>query len=173
LSSFSSVYRALGILVVSALMLSTAANAAAVVTGESPVHVKTCNPQQGAVTYPGFVGGYYPVGRYYWPDVYGYNYYQPPIQNNPSLAIDYVNVTSKPIKEIEFGLLARGNLVAEVRDVGTFSPNAEIKHQFGLNPNVFPLGTGLPRCVPLHVHFEDGTSWKNPHLPALRRSLYE
>ncbi|MGZ6181959.1 MAG: hypothetical protein ACXWNV_07900 [Vulcanimicrobiaceae bacterium] len=29
-------------------------------------------------------------------------------------------------------LIARGHLVAEVRDVGTFSPNVEIKHAFDL-----------------------------------------
>ena len=67
--------------------------------------------------------------------------------------------------DIEFGLVANGRLVAEVRDVGTFSPGAEIKHQFGLNPNVFPLQTALSRCVPLRIIFADGTTWKNGHLP--------
>jgi len=43
---------------------------------------------------------------------------------------------------------------------------------FGLSPNVFPLGTGLARCIPLHIRFADGTTWKNPHLPALQRSIY-
>ena len=54
---------------------------------------------------------------------------------------------------IEFGLVARGTLIAEVRDVGKFSPNIEIKHSFGLSPNVFPIGTGLPQCVALRVTY--------------------
>ncbi len=74
--------------------------------------------------------------------------------------------------EIEFGLVANGRLVAEVRDVGTFSPGAEIKHKFGLNPNVFPLQTSFAKCVPLHIKFADGTKWRNPNLPALQRSIY-
>ena len=53
-------------------------------------------------------------------------------------------------------------MVAEVRDVGTFSPGAEIKHQFGLSPNVFPLGTSIVECVPLKITFVDGSKWKNP-----------
>jgi len=70
---------------------------------------------------PGYVPGYYPHGPYRWPDVYGYWYYQPPIATNATLAID-------------FGLLARGQLIAEIRDAGTFSPNVEIKHAIGASP---------------------------------------
>ncbi|MGZ3510220.1 MAG: hypothetical protein ACXWNK_02680 [Vulcanimicrobiaceae bacterium] len=76
--------------------------------------------------------GFYPAGAYYWYDVYGYRYLQPPIVGDPTLSIDYINVSPKVTKEIEFGLSARGHLVAEVRDVGTFSPNVEIKHAFDL-----------------------------------------
>jgi len=121
---------------------------------------------------PGYVPGYYPHGPYRWPDVYGYWYYQPPIATNATLAIDFVNITEKTIRSIDFGLLARGQLIAEIRDVGTFSPNVEIKHVFGLDPNVFPIGTALPACVPLRVTYQDGTTWTNPHLPSLRRSIY-
>ena len=108
-----------------------------------------------------------PVG---WQDVYGNYVTQPGV--SPELSINYKNINqTKTAKSIEFGLVARGVLVAEVRDVGKFSPNITIKHTFGLSPNVFPLGTGLPLCVPLHVVFEDGSSWKNPHLPRLKASL--
>jgi hypothetical protein len=139
----------------------------------SPIHVSSCNPQAPSVVTPGFVPGFFPVaGPYYWQDVYGYRYLEPPIASNPTLSIDYMNVSSKVAHTIEFGLVARGHLVAEVRDVGTFSPNAEIKHSFGLNPNVFPLSTALPVCVPMRVAFTDGTKWVNPHLPALERSIY-
>lgn len=140
------------------------------------VKVTTCNPERNAYAAgPSYVPGYYPVATPYgWYDVYGYRYYQPPVvRNNPTLAIDYSNQTQKVMKEIEFGLIANGNLVAEVKDVGTFSPGVEIKHQFGLNENVFPLQTALAHCVPLRIHFADGTKWKNPHLPHLRRQLYK
>ena len=149
----------------------------AVAVTEAPTHpvkVTTCNPKLNYVEYPGYVPAFYPGGPWYWNDVYGSRYYQPrEATTNPTLGIDYVNVTQQTMKQIEFGLLARGTLIAEVRDVGTFSPNVEIKHQFGLNPNVFPIGTGLPKCVPLRITFEDGTVWKNPHLPAIQRSAYE
>jgi hypothetical protein len=137
-----------------------------------PIQVSACDPRAGFVAYPGFLPAYYPLNRYYWYDVYGNNYYQPPFASNPTLAIEYVNASSKTAKIVEFGLVAHRELVAEVRDVGTFSPNVTIKHEFGLNPNVFPLGTALARCVPLYVRFDDGTRWRNPNLPALRRSMY-
>jgi len=145
------------------------------VTGPSPVQVNKCAPHQGQyVGGPvGFVPAYYPVGPYYWRDAWGYNYMQAPYaQTSPQLKIDYMNVTPNPLKEIEFGLIAKGTLVAEVRDVGTFTQGAEIKHSFGLSHNVFPLGTGLPQCVALRATFADGTKWVNPHLPHYQASLY-
>ena len=145
----------------------------------NPIKILSCNPSKGNTVYgAGYSPAYYPpgVGPYWgWPSVYGpgYMYYAAaPVQTNPSLGIDYKNNTNVVMKDIEFGLVAKGTLVAEVRDSGTFSPDIEIKHSFGLNPNVFPLGTGLPQCVPLKITFADGTKWKNPHLPALKASIY-
>jgi hypothetical protein len=138
-----------------------------------PVKVSTCNPQRNVYMSGGFAPGYWPGGPYWgWPSVYGYNYYSYPVQGNPTLSINYMNATDIVMKDIEFGLIVHGNLVAEVRDVGTFSPNAEIKHEFGLNPNVFPIQTSFAQCVPLKITFVDGSKWKNPHLPALRQSIY-
>ncbi len=139
-----------------------------------PVAVTTCDPHQNTYMATGYTPAYYPGGVLWsWPTVYpGYSYYQYPVKGEPTLSIDYSNQTEKVMKDIEFGLVARGNLVAEVRDVGTFSPQAEIKHTFGLNPNVFPLGTGIFKCVPLRITFDDGTKWKNPNLPRLNRSIY-
>jgi hypothetical protein len=146
------------------------------VTTTHPIKVSACNPERNvSYNYAGYTPGFYPYGyRGYWgwPSVYGPMYYQAPVQNNPTLGIDYTNVTNVVMKQIEFGLIVRGSLVAEVRDEGTFSPGAEIKHKFGLNPNVFPLQTSYAECVPLKITFEDGTRWKNPHLPALKRSIY-
>jgi hypothetical protein len=140
------------------------------------IAIKKCQPTQATTTsVVGFAPAYYPLGRrYYWDDVYGFPYYQRAATVNTSgtLAIDYVNVTPFVAKAIEFGLIAKGRLVAEVRDVGTFSPNIEIKHSFGLDPNVFPLGTALSQCVPLRIEYADRPDWVNPHLPALRRAIY-
>lgn len=120
----------------------------------------------------GWGPGFYPGGEYWYPSVYGFRYYQPPLRTgNPTLSIDYSNATQQVMKSIEFGLVANGNLVAEVKDVGTFSPGADIKHQFGISSNVFPISTGLPQCVPLKITFADGATWTNRHLPALKRKL--
>ncbi|HZV77846.1 MAG TPA: hypothetical protein VFF63_08830 [Candidatus Babeliales bacterium] len=145
------------------------------VTTHHPIQVNNCNPQRNVYSAPAYTPAFYPgwAGPYWgWPSVYGPTYYQYPVEGEPTLAIDYVNVTQAVMRQIEFGLVVRGNLVAEVKDVGTFSPGAEIKHKFGLNPNVFPIQTSFAQCVPLKITFEDGTKWKNPHLPALQRSIY-
>ncbi len=141
-------------------------------TYHHPVKVLACDADRGHFMLPGYIPGYYPPGPYFWSDVYGYRYHQDALGGNPTLGIDYVNETATTMKEIEFGLVARGRLVAEVRDVGTFSPGVQIKHKFGLSPNVFPLRTAFARCVPLRIRFASGAAWKNPHLPALRRSIY-
>ena len=144
------------------------------------INVKTCQPTKSVTTSapmmpygPGYAPGFYRGGAY-WDDVYGYPYYQAPVVVNQSaqLKIDYVNITKQVMESIDFGLIANGRLVAEVRDVGTFSPGAEIKHVFGLSPNVFPLQTALPQCVPLRITYKDQATWVNPHLPALQQALY-
>ncbi len=155
--------------------LPSLASAYAHVNVAHPINVSACNPKRNSYMATGYAPAYYPigVGPYWgWPSVYGLNYYQYPVQGHPTLSIDYSNATSVVMKDIEFGLVVHGTLVAEVRDVGTFSPGAEIKHEFGLNPNVFPLQTSFAKCVPLKITFADGSKWKNPHLPALKRSIY-
>jgi hypothetical protein len=130
------------------------------------ISVSQCHPQRSSGVYGGFGPAYYPYAPYYWTDPYGFQYRQFPVEpTSGTLSIDYTNISTKVMKTIDFGLVARGELVAEVRDVGTFSPHAEIKHQFGLDPNVFPLRTALTQCVPLRIIFADGTTWKNAHLP--------
>jgi hypothetical protein len=161
-------------------LLPAAASAQAMVAVRvaHPIQVNACNPERNVTyNYSGYTPGYYPYGYGYnrfwgWPSVYGATYYQAPVANNPTLGIDYVNATSVVMKQIEFGLIVRGSLVAEVKDVGTFSPGAEIKHKFGVSPNIFPIQTSYAKCVPLHILFVDGTKWKNPHLPAYRASMY-
>lgn len=148
------------------------------VTTPHPIRVAACNPQRNvSYNYAGYTPGFYGPAMYGgawwgWPSVYGPTYYQPPVENDPTLGIDYTNATDVVMHQIEFGLIVRGALVAEVKDVGTFSPGAEIKHKFGLSPNVFPLQTSYAKCVPLKITFADGSKWKNPHLPAYKASMY-
>ena len=135
------------------------------------LNITTCDPQPNPTL--GFAPGYYYGRRWLWRDVYGYNYYQWPYRNaSPTLNISYVNQTSKTMSQIDFGLLGGRGIVAEVRDVGTFSPGVRIDHAFGLNPALFPLSPATVRCVPLFIKFADGTKWRNPHLPAIRRQMY-
>jgi hypothetical protein len=136
--------------------------------------VSACDPKANVVTtYPGFAPGFYPGRPYYWGDPYGYGFYQPPVTSaSPTLNVDFTNITNKVMTTVEWGLVANGRLVAEARDVGTFSPGAEIKHRYGLSPNVFPLQTGLPRCIALLVKFADGTTVRNPNLPQARPHMY-
>ncbi len=162
---------------VAALALAPWASANAAQPHGTVVKVNKCDAQENfkhTATYGDYGPGYYPAhGRYSWNDPYGRRYYQPPISttssSHPELSIDFVNTGSMPIKDIDFGLVAKGYMVAEVRDVGTFAPGVEIKHRFGLNQNVFPLGTSLAQCVPLRATFADGTVWTSPHLPQLKR----
>jgi hypothetical protein len=149
-----------------------------------PLRVTACEPELTTVVAPpAFVGPYYPYYPYYpvypyyyaypmwaagpW---YGFGYSTAPTAfNNGSLTLHYTNQTDKVMKIIDFGLIANGRLVAQVRDVGKFSPGIEIKHRFDLDSNVFPIQTALPLCTPLDITFEDGATWTNPGLERMRR----
>ncbi len=84
-----------------------------------------------------------------------------------------MNTGADELKVVDFALVARSVTVAEVRDAGSFTQHAEIKHKFGVSPNIFPLGTGKPACVVTYVEFANGTKWTNPHLPPSDKTLYE
>lgn len=144
--------RASSFLCFAVLLATLAAPSVQAAAAANPIHVTGCQPNP-------------PQPTLRWIDVWGRPYYQPGVGG--SLSISYVNNGSQPASAIEFGLVARGALVAEVRDVGTFSPGAPISHAFGLSPQVFPLGTALPRCIALRVKWADGTHWTNPALPRL------
>ncbi len=87
-------------------------------------------------------------------------YDAPMMPRSPNLAVDYVNQTTSVIRSVEFGLMTRGHLLAEVRDAGMFTPTVEISHDFRV-PNLW-IGRGGLTCVPLTVTFSDGTIWNNP-----------
>jgi hypothetical protein len=161
------------------LTAAVATDAATMQSGPSLIKVNRCDPQHnpgtpGGYAYgPGYTPGYYPGGRYSFnPGYYDRRYYQPPVSSSAELAIDFVNLSPHTMKTIDFGLVANGKLVALVRDEGTFSQGAEIKHKFGISPNVFPISTGLPVCAPLHIVYQNGTTWTNPKLPPDNPAIY-
>lgn len=147
--------------------------AAHAATASVPVRVAKCEPRAHPFDpASGYSTAYYrTAGPYSWYDVYGHPFQQPHVTRaTPILAIDYTNVTSKPIKQIDFGLVSGGKLVTEVRDVGTFAPGSEIKHEFGITEEA--LASGASQCVPLRSTFADGTTWKNPELPKPTAKTY-
>lgn len=81
------------------------------------------------------------------------------------LGITYVNNSPKAAKEITFGLVSRGSLIAVANDLGTFSPGVTIDHEFDVSPEIFPIGTSFPYCAVLRVKYADGTLWNNPNPP--------
>src|SRR5579871_1322892 len=60
------------------------------------------------------------------------------------LAISYKNEAALTATEVDFGLVARDSLVALAKDVGTFSPDVTIDHEFVVSREVFPIGTEFP-----------------------------
>ena len=159
-------------------LASAAVSNAHAMTYSGLVRVSTCRATLNVRSFygGGWTSGYYPPYgyRHYWPwpSVYGWIYDEPPITStNPELGIDYINVSDREMREIEFGLVAHGYLIAEVKDVGKFSPGAEIKHRFGLNDSIFPLPTSVTECVPLRITYMDGSTWTSPHLPMLKHPL--
>jgi hypothetical protein len=82
-----------------------------------------------------------------------------------TLTIHYVNKSTKTASAIEFALVANNRALAVVRDNGKFSTNAVIKHVFNIANNIGFVGTDLTYCVPLRIHYTDGSVWTNPQLP--------
>lgn len=107
------------------------------------------------------------VERHPWIDVWGRWHPGPYFPYwDAFLGISYRNTASVAAKEVDFGLVARGYLVAVARDVGTFSPGVLIAdHEFSIARDVYPLGTEFPYCAVLRVKYTDGTEWQNPNPP--------
>lgn len=172
----STVFALLGVDATAPSMSGTAAPAA--VPASSLIHVSTCsansNVKQANSALSGYGNSYYgSATNNNWADVYGGMYYAPPITTvNPELGIDFKNISSKTMTTIEFGLITNGMLLAEVRDTGSFTTGAEIKHKYGLKNSVFPIVTPV-RCVPLRITFADGTKWRNPKLPPKDQKVYK
>ena len=82
-----------------------------------------------------------------------------------TLTIHYANESPKTATSIEFALVANQRALALVRDRGKFSTGAVIKHVFNIANNIGYIGTDLTYCVPVRIHYTDGTVWSNPNLP--------
>ena len=137
--------------------------------------VDRCEAHANVLAMPrGFRPGFYPAGRrWLWNDPYGFAFYQPPFATtNPAMYVDFTNVTTHVMTSVVWGLVANGRLVAEARDIGTFSPGAKIQRAYGISINAFPLQTALPQCVALEVTFQDGARRRNPNLPPIQHSIY-
>jgi hypothetical protein len=165
--------------IASALLSMGTAQSVATSSG-SPVTLKHCEVETGQTMITGgrFTPGFFPrSGTYVWRDPFGRMYRQrrTPARistTDPALNVEYMNTAADPLEVVVIGLVTNGNLIAEVRDVGTFSQGAVISRSFGINPAILPL-TGMPQCVPLQATFKNGTVWTSPHLPALSPRLYD
>jgi hypothetical protein len=83
----------------------------------------------------------------------------------PMAMIDFLNASNASISSVEFGLVADGKLLAVVRDMGSFAPNVQIMHAYGLAEAAVPPTNTMTQCVPLRVRYADGTTWMNPNMP--------
>ena len=148
---------ALAVVVASALAFG-AASAAEPGTRQTPgshIIVLSCYPHQhgSGVTHPWID----PYGRAHYPGVFP--------RDEGFLGINYQNDAKVVASEIDFGLVVRGSLVALATDLGTFSPGIEIRHEFVISREVFPIGTAFPYCAVLRVKYNDGSEWHNPNPP--------
>lgn len=131
------------------------------------IRVEECYPQAGnpGTQWTQYYGGGYPMA-YYGPyrggpvAHTGNIYYEP--GTPPSLSVGFVNSSPETATIVDFALVAKGHTLAIVRDKGSFGQNARIDHVFGLDPNVFPIGTSIVSCIPMHITYANGGTWNYP-----------
>lgn len=143
------------ILVIGLSTLPARAGSTLVQTPGSNIAVTECNPHRHTV-----------AQAHPWVDPYGvvhsasdFPYF------DAFLGITYRNEAKVEATEVDFGLVARGSLIAVTRDVGRFSPGVVIDHEFVVSREIFPIGTEFPECAVLQVKYADGTQWRNPTPP--------
>lgn len=126
-------------------------------TPGSQITVTQCNPHRHPAGYAGHPW-IDPYGIYHtahdFPYTVGY------------LGVVYTNDAPKDAKEVDFGLVSRGSLIAIAKDVGNFTTGVKIDHEFSVDPEIFPIGTAFPYCAVLRVKYADGTQWRNPSPPS-------
>lgn len=124
-------------------------------TPGSGIHVQTCSAHKGRSAYTDT-----------YTDSEGKVRTRHIAEEDSYLKIYYRNTASGVAREIDFGLVARDELVDKVKDVGTFSPGVLIRHKFKVSRDIFPLRTALPYCAVLSVKYDDGHEWRNPNPPS-------
>jgi len=118
----------------------------------APIQIQGCvtTPATEEFTFPGLEGG--------------------PTVTQPAtpamVIIRYVNTSSNPIATIDFGLVSGGKLAAMVRDIGSFAPQADVMHAFGINDSAVIKTSAPSSCVPLRIRYANGGSWTNPAPPS-------
>lgn len=75
------------------------------------------------------------------------------------LSISYLNTSNQPIDRVLFVVNYRGDQ-ERVVDVGTFSPNVTISHQFGDFIGDAYLGSKPNSCQVAAVRFVNGNVWR-------------
>ncbi len=123
-------------------------------TAGSGIHVQTCSAEKGR-----------PAHTETYTDSDGKVRTRYVDAEDSYLTIHYRNTSAAVAKEVDFGLVARNELVEKVKDVGTFSPDVLIEHKFKVSRDIFPLRTALPYCAVLRVRYDNGQVWRNPDPP--------
>ena len=137
-------------------VLLAAAPAAGQTAPMAPVQINACapllNPNAAPSTAPSFMG--IPIGAV--------------TSTSTGMRIDFVNTSDKVAKLVNIAVDSNGNEFI-IRDVGTFSPNVEINHQYR---NGAGQGFILPAFIAPHVtcriasvEFADGTLWRHGQAP--------
>jgi len=116
----------------------------------SPIRVVRCQINQ-------------PVASVTWIDSWGNSYTEPGTGNN--VDIDFINNGTQEAVAIDFGVLVKNTLVAQMRNSGKFSPGVLIKHNLGLDSAALKLKTF--RCLALRVTWADGSQWKSSELSSI------
>jgi len=146
------------LIVVASALVAGAASADEPETRQTPgsnIVILNCNPHEHG-----------PGASHPWIDPYGNWHYRGAFPYDEGfLGVDYRNDAKTSASEIDFGLVARGSLVAIAKDVGMFSTGTEINHEFVISREVFPIGTSFPYCAVLRVKYSDGSEWRNPNPP--------
>jgi hypothetical protein len=82
-----------------------------------------------------------------------------------SIRIGYTNDADVAAAEIDFTLVGRSGTMTSVKDVGKIGAGADIRHDFKIQLESFPLNPAATKCIVTKVLYADGTAWVNPSPP--------
>jgi hypothetical protein len=138
--------------VIASVMTGIAASPQTLQTAGSKIAVFECNPHTHTMPQ-----------AHPWIDPYGITHYNPSSFPywDAFLGIVYENRADVSATEVDFGLVAGGGVIAEVKDIGNFAPGVKIDHEFVVSREIFPLAS-TPYCSVLRVKYADGSAWANP-----------